>query len=500
MREQAAKINEKFSPVLLKRRPGYGLDRFLKEPGNLSHLFAGSEGTLGAIISAELKIVPLPKARGVGLVFFSTVEEAMQATVDLLDLKPAAIEHVDYVLFDQTKGQLPFKAARDLLELDAKPCEAFLVVEFFENEVTERLDLLVKKNLGLRTTILRNEKEIGLVWNMRKAGLSLVTGCKGNAKPVTCVEDGCVRPEHLPEYVAGLKAIMKPLGLHGSFYGHAASGLLHVRPVLDLHKAEDVVKMRKFSDEACALIKQFKGSVAGEHGVGIARTEYVPEHLGPELMGLLKEIKAAFDPKNIFNPGKVIPDGRYKMDTNLRMGGGYELKLPFEPVLAFAAKDDSFVGNLEQCNGCGGCRKDAPTMCPTFVATGDEIMSTRGRANTIRAVLERRGLEGEDPLCSEELEIGVEQLSFVQGVHHGVSFQCQSGAAQGGVVACAASAGWIAVARADAQPGGFIGQNGVGVFVAGECEFEMAVVASRDAKHAGHRGAASVAAVCGGTV
>ncbi|EEF62309.1 FAD-binding and (Fe-S)-binding domain-containing protein [Pedosphaera parvula] len=407
IREHAAKIQEKFSPALLKRRPGYGLDRFLKEPGNLSHLFAGSEGTLGAILSAELKIVPLPKIRGIGLVFFSSVEEAMQATVELLDLKPAAIEHVDSVLFDQTKGQLAFKAARDLLELDEKPCEAILAVEFFEDNVTERLDLLVKKNLGLRTTILRNNQEIGLVWNMRKAGLSLVTGCKGDAKPVTCVEDGCVRPEHLPEYVAGLKAIMKPLGLHGSFYGHAASGLLHVRPVLNLHKAEDVVKMRKFSDEAAALIKQFKGSVAGEHGVGIARTEYVPEQLGPELMSLTKEIKAVFDPKNVFNPGKVIPDGRYKIDTNLRMGGGdggYRLELPFEPTLAFAAKDNSFVGNLEQCNGCGGCRKDAPTMCPTFVATGEEIMSTRGRANTIRAVLEHRGADGGDPLSSEELE------------------------------------------------------------------------------------------------
>jgi FAD/FMN-containing dehydrogenase/Fe-S oxidoreductase len=404
VREHAAEITDKFSPVLLKRRPGFGLDRFLRDPANLSHLFAGSEGTLGAILSAELKIVPLPTSRGVGLVFFATIEEAMQATVDLLDLKPAAIEHVDYVLFDQTKGQLAFKSARDLLELDAKPCEAFLAVEFFEENVAGRLDLLVKKKLGLRTTVLRNNHEIGLVWNMRKAGLSLVTGCKGNAKPVTCVEDGCVRPEHLPEYVAGLKAIMKPLGLRGSFYGHAASGLLHVRPVLDLHTADGVKKMRQFSDEACALVKQFKGSVAGEHGVGIARTEYVPEHLGPELMLLTKEIKAAFDPKNLFNPGKVIPDGRYKIDTNLRIDWEHELKLPFEPVLAFAAKDDSFIGNLEQCNGCGGCRKDAPTMCPTFVATGEEIMSTRGRANIIRAALEHRGLNGEDPLRSEELE------------------------------------------------------------------------------------------------
>jgi Fe-S oxidoreductase len=389
---------------LLKRWPGYGLERFLREPENLSHLFAGSEGTLAAILSAELKIVTLPKAKGVGLIFFASVTEAMQATVELLDLKPAAIEHVDRVLFDQTKGQITFKAARDLLELEAKPCEAILVVEFFDENVNERLAALTEKRLGLRTMILKSTTEINLVWAMRKAGLSLLTGCKGDAKPVTCIEDTAVRPEQLPAYVAGLQSLLKPLGLHGSFYGHAASGLLHVRPVIDIHTVEGVKKMRALSDEVSALVRQFKGSLAGEHGVGIARTEYVPEHLGAELLQLTREIKASFDPKNLFNPGKVIPDGRFKIDTNLRLSEAHGLKLPFEPVLAFAAKDGSFIGNLEQCNGCGGCRKDAPTMCPTFVATGEEIMSTRGRANAIRAALELRGVEDGDPLRSEELE------------------------------------------------------------------------------------------------
>jgi FAD/FMN-containing dehydrogenase/Fe-S oxidoreductase len=407
VRKSAGEIASRFPPGLLKRWPGYGLERFLREPDNLSHLFAGSEGTLAAILSAELKIVPLPKAKGVGLIFFASVTEAMQATVELLDLKPAAIEHIDHVLFDQTKGQLAFKAARDLLELDAKPCAAILVVEFFDESVNERLAALAQKRLGLRTTILRSNTEINFVWAMRKAGLSLVTGCAGNAKPVTCIEDTAVRPEQLPAYVAGLQSLMKPLGLHGSFYGHAASGLLHVRPVLDIHTAEGVKKMRALSDEVSALVRQFKGSLAGEHGVGIARTEYVPEHLGAELLQLTREIKASFDPKNLFNPGKVIPDGRFKIDADLRLGGAHELKLPFEPVLAFAAKDGSFIGNLEQCNGCGGCRKDAPTMCPTFVATGEEIMSTRGRANAIRAALELRGVEGGDPLRAEELDVAL---------------------------------------------------------------------------------------------
>lgn len=402
VRHHAAAIREHWTPALLKRRPGYGLDRFLREPENMAHLFAGSEGTLAAIISAELKIVPLPKTKGVGLIFFASVADAMQATVELLELKPAAIEHVDRVLFDQTRGQLQFQAARDLLELDAKPCEAILMVEFFDENVSERLSALLQKKLGLRTLLLKNAAEIALVWAMRKAGLSLLTGCKGAAKPVTCIEDTAVRPEQLPAYVAGLQSLLKPLGLHGSFYGHAGSGLLHVRPVLDLHSAEDIKKLRRLSDEVSALVRQFKGSFAGEHGVGIGRTEYVPDHLGPELMQLSREIKTAFDPKNCFNPGKLIPDGRYRIDTHLRMGGGYELKLDFAPRLAFAAKDGSFVANLEQCNGCGGCRKDAPTMCPTFVATGEEIMSTRGRANAIRAALELRGVT--DPLRSAEME------------------------------------------------------------------------------------------------
>jgi FAD/FMN-containing dehydrogenase/Fe-S oxidoreductase len=398
----APAIGRYFAPGLLKRRPGYGLDRFLREPDNLSHLLAGSEGTLAAIISAELKIVPLPKARGVGLIFFASVADAMQATVELLDLKPAAIEHIDRVLFDQTRGQLQFQAARDLLELDAKPCEAILIVEFFDEHVGERLAMLAQKRLGLRASIFQDAAEIALVWAMRKAGLSLLTGCKGAAKPAPGIEDAAVRPADLPAYVAALQSIFQARGLRGSFYGHAASGLLHVRPVLDLHCEGDRNKLRQLGSQVSALVRQFNGSLSGEHGVGIARAEYVPEHLGPELMRLTREIKTAFDPGNSFNPGKIIPDGRYHIDTHLRLGG-HALELPFQPVLAFAARDGSFIGNLEQCNGCGGCRKDAPVMCPTFAATGEEIMSTRGRANAIRAALELRGVAG-DPLRSSELE------------------------------------------------------------------------------------------------
>ena len=403
VKEHASEIAERMPVGLTKRWPGYGLDRFLRQPGNLTDILSGSEGTLAGFVSAELKIVPFPKSKGLGLIFFASVAEAMQATVELLDLKPAAIEHIDRVLFDQTKGQLPFQAARDLLELDAKPCESILIVEFFE-DVKARLAAMATRHLGLRQTICTTIAEMNLVWSLRKAGLSLLTGCKGDAKPVTGIEDTAVRPERLPEYVAGLESIMKPLGLRACYYGHAAAGLLHVRPVLDLHSLSDLRKFRQVTQEVSALVRQFKGSLAAEHGVGIARTEFMDEQLGGKLLGVMREIKASFDPRNCFNPGKIFFDERFKIDTLLRMGSGRELKLPFEPVLAFAAKDGSFVRNLEQCNGCGGCRKDSPTMCPTYIATGDEIMSTRGRANVIRAVLEGRGLEGLDPLQSLELD------------------------------------------------------------------------------------------------
>jgi FAD/FMN-containing dehydrogenase/Fe-S oxidoreductase len=396
-------IAERLAPGLLKRWPGYGIDRCVREPDNLNHLLCGSEGTLAAITSAELKIVPLPKQKGLALIFFASVAEAMEATVALLDLKPAAIEHLDRVLLDQTRGQREFQAARDLLELEFKPCQSILAVEFFD-DVDDPLAALAKRKLGLRKMILKNQAEANLIWALRRAGLSLMTGRKGDAKPTTGIEDTAVRPKDLPEYVAGLQSLMAPLGLQASFYGHAAAGLLHVRPILDLHSAEDLKKFRQLANEVSALVCRFKGSLAGEHGVGIARSEFMAEQLGEGLLGVMREIKASFDPHNLFNPGKVVPDGRFEIDTELRQGADHELKLPFAPMLAFAAKDGSFIRNLEQCNGCGGCRKETPTMCPTFIATGEEIMSTRGRANAIRAVLDLRSEAGGDPLRCAELE------------------------------------------------------------------------------------------------
>ena len=432
IRARSAEMAERWPPGLIKRWPGYGIERFLRAPNDLTNIFAGSEGTLAAIFSAELKISPLPSEKGLGLIFFSSVDEAMQATVELLDLKPAAIEHIDRPLLDQTKGQLHFQAARHLLELDTRPCESILIVEFYD-DVAERLSILQSRKIGLRVKILTEPAQMNLVWSVRKSGLSLLTGCIGPAKPVAFIEDAAVRPEQLPEYVRGLRSIMQPLGLEASYYGHAASGLLHVRPVLDLHDANDLKKFRQVADQTSALVRQFKGSLSAEHGVGIARTEYMRQQLGDELLGVMRQIKRMFDPKNIFNPGKIfevgsaLPAGRTvraglaeqcgfptRIDNHLRENFTRTLELPFQPVLAFAFKDRSFIGNLEQCNGCGGCLKKTGIMCPTFMATHEEIMSTRGRANIIRAALELR-VNGHDPLRSAELDAALSNCLSCKG-------------------------------------------------------------------------------------
>src|SRR5436309_1314813 len=413
VRAASTEMAERWPPGLIKRWPGYGIERFLRVPNDLTNILAGSEGTLAAIFSAELKISPLPREKGLGLIFFASVGEAMQATVELLDLKPAAIEHIDRPLLDQTKGQLHFQAARDLLELDTHPCESILIVEFYD-DVADRLAILQSRKIGLRMKVLTDAAQMNLVWSVRKSGLSLLTGCIGSAKPVAFIEDAAVRPAQLPEYVRGLQSIMKPLGLEASYYGHAASGLLHVRPVLDLHSAGDLKKFRQVADQTSALVRQFKGSLSAEHGVGIARTEYMRDQLGDELLGVMREIKHAFDPKNIFNPGKIFADGRHKIDSHLRENFTRPLELPFQPVLAFAFKDRSFIGNLEQCNGCGGCLKHTGIMCPTFMATGEEVMSTRGRANIIRGALELR-VKGHDPLKSEELDAALSNCLSCKG-------------------------------------------------------------------------------------
>jgi FAD/FMN-containing dehydrogenase/Fe-S oxidoreductase len=399
----ASAVRERMPDVLVKRWPGYGLDGFLDHPDDLARLVAGSEGTLAVITAARLRTVPRPATRSLAVIRFASVTEAMQAAVDLLPLEPAAVEHLDRLVFGQSAGQAAFAPARALLGLDDPACESLLLVEFFDDD-GDRVDRVRRSNLGLGTVVCADGHQRELVWGLRRAGLSLVTGCAGPVKPTTCIEDACVRPEDLPAYVAGLREILNPEGLEASFYGHAASGLLHVRPALDLHLASDIARLRRVSDQVSELVARFGGSLCGEHGLGMTRTEYAAAHLGNDLIEVHRRIKALFDPEGRLNPGKVVDTGRWALDRDLRIGPGTELRLPTVERLGFVDRDLGFAANLEQCNGCGGCRKATPSMCPTFIATAEEVDSTRGRANLLRAALEGRLPGGiDDPQLAEAL-------------------------------------------------------------------------------------------------
>ena len=207
---------------------------------------------------------------------------------------------------------------------------------------------------------------------------------------------------------------MEPLGLKAWYYGHAATGLLHVRPVLDLHEAKRSEEVPTGADQTSALVRQFKGSLSAEHGVGIARTEYMREQLGETLLEVMRRDQTHVRSEEHLQSGQDLDRRTLRIDDHLRENFQSRSSCRSSRCLAFAFKDHSFIGNLEQCNGCGGCRKDAPMMCPTFLATGDEVMSTRGRANTIRAALELR-MRGHDPLDRQELDAALSNCLSCKG-------------------------------------------------------------------------------------
>ena len=394
-------IARRFSADLPKRWPGYGLDRFIRRGGNPCYIVVGSEGTLVLVTALELRVVHLPRQVGMAVLFFNSLDEALECAPQLVELKPAAVEVVDRILFDQTKGQLQFANVRQFLGLDEFMGECFLIVEVYE-EVEDKLATITQWVRGARVITTIDRSKINGVWSLRKAGLSLLTAKKGPKKPVAGIEDTVVRVGQLAEYAQEIRHLLNQFGVKASFYGHAEAGLLHIRPMLDLRDVNDLGKFRAIADAISELVQRYNGSIAGEHGCGMARTEYLHRHLGPELYSVLSKIKSLFDPSGLLNPGKIIDTGVYKIDSHLRMGPGYRISLPFEPQLRFAKRDESFLANLDQCNGCAACRKLTPTMCPTYIATGREEMSTRGRCNTIRAALENQ-FAPDNPLNAPEL-------------------------------------------------------------------------------------------------
>ena len=400
--DEEEEIRRRF-PKVMRRVSGYNLDEFIdfERPFDLTKIVTGSEGTLCSVVEARLNLVELPTHKALVACHFETLAEALQANVETAETDPAAVELVDKILLDQTKGSIEHARRRQFLRGDPG---AILFVEYYADSLdelshkTEALESRLRyAGLGYACVRADEEAEQANMWELRKAGLGLLMGMRGDAKPQPGVEDTCVPVALLPEYVERVQKLMSDHGVEAEFYGHASVGLLHIRPILNLKVDDGVRLLRLFQDRMSDMVLEYGGSMSGEHGDGLARSEWIDKMFGSRLRQAFETVKETFDPAHIMNPGKIVQPA--PMDANLRYGAGYQTSR----LQTFFSYDSEggFQESVEMCSGVGHCRKKlAGTMCPSYQATLEEKHSTRGRANALRAALSGRLSDG---MTSDEL-------------------------------------------------------------------------------------------------
>lgn len=397
--ENQQEIREQYPDKQLRRRnTGYAIDILLDAAPftpaapdlNVAKLIAGSEGTLAFITEIKLNLVPLPpKIKGVMAAHFEVLEEALEANMIALEFQPGAVEMMDRTILELTKDNISQEPNRFFLS--GNP-EAILIIEF-ARETKEEIEvicqqmesMLRKRDLGFHFPVIWG-KDINRIWNLRKSGLGVLSNMKGDAKPVSLIEDTAVPVQNLSAYIAEFKQLLAKYRLSCVYHAHVGTGELHLRPVLNLKLKEDVKIFRELGTKVALLVKKYKGSLSGEHGDGRLRGEFLPLMVGERNYEMLKQVKQTWDPENIFNPGKITDTP--PMDTSLR----YEPGLPtreIDTIFNFAA-EMGMMRAVEKCNGSGDCRKTEITgglMCPSYMATRDEQHTTRARANILREYL-----------------------------------------------------------------------------------------------------------------
>jgi FAD/FMN-containing dehydrogenase/Fe-S oxidoreductase len=413
--EHAEEIERRY-PKILRRVGGYNLDSFRPDGRdgadfNLARLFVGSEGTLGVVVEATLRLVELPKARATLVIEFAELLDALGATHAILAHRPAAVEVIDRYVLDSTKLNPEAARLRDFLRDDPG---AILLVELYgegPDDLSPRLDGLEAdlRARGLGDHLLREIDPVAQarIWKLRTLALGLSMAEKGDAKAISFVEDTAVAPEHLRDYIAEFLRIIARHGTRAGVYAHASVGCLHVRPVIDLKTEAGVRRFEAIAAEVAELVLKYGGALSGEHGDGLVRSPFQERMYGPVLYRAFRELKRAFDPLNLLNPGKIVDAP--PLATNFRYGAGYET--PDVPTLFDFSADGGFLRAAELCAGVGECRKTrGGTMCPSYQATRDERDSTRGRANALRlAITGQAGLCGlTDPALREVLDLCLE--------------------------------------------------------------------------------------------
>ncbi|MDA0271063.1 MAG: FAD-binding protein [Chloroflexi bacterium] len=376
-------------PDIPRRVSGYNLDAFAdREVMDLSRIVVGSEGTLATVVEATVRLVPLPAAKGVVALHYDTVVAACQATPAALQFKPAAVELVDRTIIERCRANPGYAALAEFVQGDPG---GLLLVECegeTAEEVRERLDAvaaaLVGGDGGAFAAVPITEAGAQLrVWRMREAGLGLLMSVRGDAKPIAFVEDAAVPPERLGDFVARFDAIVHRYDTEVAHYGHASEGCLHMRPLVNIKQSAGLDVIRAIASEVADLVLEFGGSLSGEHGDGILRGAYTERMFGPRLTEAFREVKRAFDPEGILNPGKIIDTPGF--DDHLRLAPW--TRNAFVATHFSWREEGGLARAAEQCNGQGACLKDAGTMCPSFMVTRDEEHSTRGRANLLRQAM-----------------------------------------------------------------------------------------------------------------
>jgi len=424
VRENKTLIDEAYpKKSIIRRNTGYALDDVAdswltdassKDP-SLARLLCGSEGTLALIASATIKLHRLHKHEILVAVHFESVNASLEATVESIPFEPSAVELMDKRVLDL--ASLNAEQARNREFVVGDP-GALLVIQFFgdtQEEVEKKAADLVahyqERNLGYAHPIIRG-KDMNGVWELRKAGLGLLAGKPGDIKPETLVEDTAVAVEDLPEYIREFARIMAKYQADCVYYAHASVGLLHLRPELNFKDPRDIQRARGIAEDVADLVLKFKGSLSGEHGDGRLRGPFVEHALGEDVYKLLYEVKNAFDPHGIMNPGIILDAKPFEEDW--RYYQGYEVHEDWKSEFAF---EDAmgFQRAVERCNGTGVCRRPytgGGTMCPSYMVTLEERESTRGRANLFRRLIQ----EGPDALyTSQELKDALDHCISCKG-------------------------------------------------------------------------------------
>ncbi|MBY5950631.1 FAD-binding protein [Algoriphagus marincola] len=380
-----------------RRNTGYAVDELLKaeifegkEKFNFCKLLAGSEGTLAFTTEIKIALDPLPDPVDIVVAaHFESIHESMKSAQVAMKHPATAVELMDKIILDCTKESIEYSKNRYFVEGDP---EAILMIEFrgktLEEAITKGESLIAdlkKANLGYAYPIIEPEK-VASAWALRAAGLGLLANIPGDPKAVACIEDTAVDIDDLADYIAEFDEMMVAFNQKPVHYAHAGAGEIHLRPVLDLKTQEGVEDFYKISKASAELVKKYQGSLSGEHGDGRVRAAFIPLMVGEKNYELFRRIKYKWDPKNIFNPGKIVDAA--PMNQFLRYETG--MKTPEHQT----AIDFSNVGGIlrmaEKCNGSGDCRKlpgSGGTMCPSYMATRNEKDTVRGRANTLREFL-----------------------------------------------------------------------------------------------------------------